>query len=37
MKNVAIITGGSSGVGKAIAGMLAKSGWRVYACSRSLD
>ena len=35
MGDVAIVTGGSSGIGRAAAAMLAANGWRVYELSRS--
>lgn len=35
MRRVAVVTGGSSGIGKAAAHMLAERGWAVYELSRS--
>ena len=34
---VALVTGGSSGIGKAVVIRLAQTGYRVVACSRNLD
>ena len=32
-----LITGGSSGIGKATAAILGKKGWKVYASARRLE
>ena len=37
MNNVVLVTGGSSGIGKATAKLLAQSGYRVYAAARRVD
>jgi NAD(P)-dependent dehydrogenase (short-subunit alcohol dehydrogenase family) len=34
---VALVTGGSRGIGRAVVGALARADWRVYYCSRSRD
>ncbi|SPF32558.1 Short chain dehydrogenase family protein (fragment) [Syntrophobacter sp. SbD1] len=36
-QRVVLITGGSSGIGRATAVILAKNGWRVYASARRLE
>lgn len=34
---VAVVTGGSAGIGRSVAEVLAREGWRVVACARRLD